>query len=219
MFFASHYQHLVYFGHALEILLHSVVEDDASAIHDEGTPTPPDPDNRPAPDPDPDSESNPKADDDDSPTPPQSPPADGVLQATVAFLDHFDASLDVVVGCARKIEMTRWPRLFDVVGTPKRLFEACLARGRLKTAARYLLVLHNMEQLDGENADAIRLLRAAAVAEDWQLCREVLRFLHSIDDSGVALRGALAQSGIVADADGEPPSPPAPLNGLVEGGL
>lgn len=47
----------------------------------------------------------------------------GLLPTTIEFLDHFDDALDVVVGCARKIEMTRWPRLFDIVGNPKILFE------------------------------------------------------------------------------------------------
>jgi RAB6A-GEF complex partner protein 1 len=45
------------------------------------------------------------------------------LAVAVEFLDHFDAALDVVVGCARKTEVTRWRRLFDVVGNPKLLFE------------------------------------------------------------------------------------------------
>jgi len=48
---------------------------------------------------------------------------DGVLPAVVEFLDHFDVALDVVVGCARKTELTRWRRLFSVVGNPKSLFE------------------------------------------------------------------------------------------------
>ena len=72
--FAAHYQNLVFFGHALEILLHSVVEDDATARETD------------------------------------SPADDGgktsLLPNTVEFLDHFDAALDVVVGCARKIEMS-----------------------------------------------------------------------------------------------------------------
>ena len=46
-----------------------------------------------------------------------------ILPTVAEFLDHFDTSLDVVVGCARKTELTRWPHLFNVVGTPKSLFE------------------------------------------------------------------------------------------------
>ena len=79
---AAHYQDLIFFAHALEILLHTVVEAEADTILESS-----------------------------------------VLPATVEFLDHFDEALDVVVGCARKTEMTRWKHLFDVVGNPKILFE------------------------------------------------------------------------------------------------
>jgi hypothetical protein len=90
--FASHYKHLVFFSHALEILLHTVVESEATL---------------------------------DSETDSEDGEAvqDGVLPAVIEFLDHFDAALDVVVGCARKTELTRWRRLFSVVGNPKSLFE------------------------------------------------------------------------------------------------
>lgn len=80
---------MVYFAHALEILLHTVVETEA----EEGN----------------DNEEHQTAED--------------LLPKTVEFLDHFDEALDVVVGCARKTEMTRWKHLFDVVGNPKILFE------------------------------------------------------------------------------------------------
>ena len=90
--FALHYQHLVFFAHALEILLHGVVEED----HSEHVAS--------------------SSDEED----------ESVLSRTIEFLDFFDVSLDVVVGCARKIEVTRWPRLFDIVGNPKSLFEVCL---------------------------------------------------------------------------------------------
>lgn len=84
--FASHYQSLVYFAHALEILLHTVVESEPEDA-DESTEN------------------------------------DSVLSTVVGFLDHFDSALDVVVGCARKTEVTRWRRLFNIVGNPKALFE------------------------------------------------------------------------------------------------
>lgn len=91
--FASHYQHLVFFAHALEVLLHNAVEEDAnSASEGHGE--------------DPTQHLN-----------------QDLLVVAVNFLDHFDVALDVVVGCARKIEMTRWPRLFEIVGNPKSLFE------------------------------------------------------------------------------------------------
>lgn len=85
--FASYYKDLTFFAHALEILLHTIVEAEADLETIQRNPT------------------------------------SGVLPAVVEFLDHFDAALDVVVGCARKTEMTRWRRLFDIVGNPKALFE------------------------------------------------------------------------------------------------
>lgn len=72
-------------------------------------------------------------------------------------------------------------------------FQSCLAFKRLKTAASYLLVLHNLEQLDENSSEAVRLLANAVDAKEWQLCRELLRFLHSIDDTGRALRNVLSQ--------------------------
>uniref|UniRef100_A0A0W0FAM6 RIC1 C-terminal alpha solenoid region domain-containing protein n=1 Tax=Moniliophthora roreri TaxID=221103 RepID=A0A0W0FAM6_MONRR len=157
--FASNYQHLVYFSHALEMLLHTVVESE--------------------PDPEQSLENS-----------------DKLLSTVVEFLDHFDAALDVVVGCARKTEMSRWPRLFSIVGNPKTLFETCLSSGRLKTAGSYLIVLHGLEQLEGENTDAVRLLDSALKGKDWQLCRDLMRFLRSIDDTGAALRNAVARTDI-----------------------
>jgi hypothetical protein len=54
-------------------------------------------------------------------------------------------------------------------------------------------VLHNLEQLDEKHNDVVRLLESAIAAKDWQLCRELLRFLRSVDDTGTALRDALEQ--------------------------
>ena len=77
---------------------------------------------------------------------------------------------------------------------------------KLKTAASYLLVLHNLEQLE-DNRGAVTLMAQALKEQDWQLCRELLRFLHSIDDSGVALCEALRQVHLL------PEDTSAPVNG------
>jgi hypothetical protein len=68
-----------------------------------------------------------------------------------------------------------------------------MSSGRLKTAGSYLLVLHNLEQLNENNHDAVRLLKAAVEQQEWHLCRQLLRFLHSMDETGTALRNALSQ--------------------------
>ncbi|TKA57063.1 hypothetical protein B0A53_01019 [Rhodotorula sp. CCFEE 5036] len=151
--FASHYSHLIYFSHALEVLLHEVLEDEVEVAN-----------------------------------------RHGVLPRVVEFLDHFEESLQVVVNCARKTEVTRWEFLFDVVGKPRDLFEKCVAAGFLKVAASYLLVLHNLEPLEQSSKDTVRLLQAAMAAEDWTLCRELLRFLYSLDRSGQILKTALSET-------------------------
>lgn len=89
------------------------------------------------------------------------------------------------------------------------MHQTCLASQRLKTAGSYLLVLHNLEQLDEDSDDAVRLLKSAVEGKDWQLCRELLRFLHSIDDTGAALRNALSKTNVVSFLE----TPEEPLNG------
>jgi RAB6A-GEF complex partner protein 1 len=69
--------------------------------------------------------------------------------------------------------------------------------------------LHNLEQLeDGNNnnnnvavADAVRLLKAAIETDDERLGKELLRFLKSIDETGEALKAALAQVGLSEGAN------------------
>lgn len=118
------------------------------------------------------------------------------LSLVAAFLDHFPESLDVVVGCARKTELEHWGLLFGVVGSPRELYDRCVAAGALRTAAGYLLVMHTLEE--GEDADdTVRLLRLAMDRGETQLCKELLRFLHSTDDTGDALRRAIDQLGII----------------------
>ncbi|GAA5957240.1 hypothetical protein JCM3765_000401 [Sporobolomyces pararoseus] len=163
--FASHYQHLVYFSHSLEILLHGVLEDeaDAAASKEQGQEQ-------------------------------EEVEEEGVLPRVVEFLDHFEECLQVVVNCARKTEQARWEFLFKVVGKPRDLFEKCISSGFLKVASSYLLVLHNLEPIEQSSKDTVRLLTTAMQVGDWNLCRELLRFLYSLDRTGLILRAALSES-------------------------
>lgn len=117
LIFASNYSSIVYFAHSLEILLHSVLEDEVD---------------------------NESGNVENS----VSIESGKELENVIEFLDHFPESMDVVVGCARKTEVDRWERLFAVVGSPRELFERCLSSGNWRTAASYLLVLQNLEELD-----------------------------------------------------------------------
>ena len=75
--------------------------------------------------------------------------------------------------------------------------QACLAAHKLKTAGSYLLVLQNLEQLGENSLEVVTLLKAALEEEDWQLCKELLRFLRSIDETGEALRHAVKELNLV----------------------
>ncbi|RUS33898.1 RIC1-domain-containing protein [Jimgerdemannia flammicorona] len=199
--FGRAYEKFVYFGHALEILLHRVLEDEADRAL--GT-------------------------SEDFITVTQTMPYSlgAILPSVVKFLDHFSHALDVIVGCARKTEVALWEYLFSIVGNPKDLFEMCMAEDRLKTATSYLIILHTLQPLAVGGKDTVRLLQKALDAENFevtlhttrlhvikrnftpsnylltiifdtfllinQLCKELVRFLNSIDSTGQTLQDAVA---------------------------
>lgn len=153
------YQHLPYFAHALEVLLHDVLDNEV--------------DN------------------------PPSPPETALLPTTISFLSSFPSYLDIIVNCTRKTELRSWRTLFSYLPPVLELFEQSLAQDKLKTAAGYLLVLHTFEQEEHEAFQVhefARLLQRAIAEQDWELCRELARFLVGIDSSGQTLRDALAEA-------------------------
>ncbi|KAF3932307.1 hypothetical protein ABW19_dt0206858 [Dactylella cylindrospora] len=149
---AKQYENVSYFEHALEVLLHDVLDDEAD-------------------------------------TQPEQEVA--VLPLVIRFLSNFPEYLNVIVQCTRKTEVASWSHLFSVVGSPQVLFEESLSRGLLKTAGGYLLILHTMEKLSSSSQDMVRLFSRAVAEEDWDLCKELARFLTALDNSGKTLREAL----------------------------
>jgi RAB6A-GEF complex partner protein 1 len=202
LFLAHRYSRLEYFAHALEVLLHDVLDAEVDGGGGGGGADPQATATRPS-----------------------------LLPAAVALLAAFPPFLDVVVQCTRKTDVRSWRTLFDHLPPARRLFEHALEQGRLKTAAGYLLVLHNLdergavdgagagtggEQEDGELVS--RLLRRAADVEDWELCKELARFLVALDKSGETLRRALRVVGLVAGdgESGEEDEVEEDANGVVE---
>lgn len=148
------YQQLPYFSHALEILLHTVLDEEVESA--------------PAPE-------------------------DALLPSVISFLSSFPDYLDILVQCTRKTEVRSWQTLFAHLPPAQELFEASLKQNLLKTAGGYLLVLHTFEDLESSSRQCIRLLQRAKDANDWELCKELARFLMALDTSGDTLRDALAK--------------------------
>ena len=119
------------------------------------------------------------------------PPETALLPGVLSFLSSFTQYLDIVVQCTRKTEVRSWRTLFAYLPPPQELFEESLQRGSLKTAGGYLLILHTFEELSSSSEQLVRLLSRAKDEGDWELCKELARFLTALDESGATLREAL----------------------------
>ncbi|KAL2019248.1 hypothetical protein VTK56DRAFT_9975 [Thermocarpiscus australiensis] len=151
---AQQHEHLEYFAHALEVLLHHVLDEEVDA----------------------------------NPTP---APEQAILPRVLSLLSSFRQYLDIVVQCTRKTEVRSWRTLFAYLPPPQELFEESLQRGSLKTAGGYLLILHTFDELATASEQSVRLLSRAIHEEDWDLCKELARFLAALDETGETLRGAM----------------------------
>jgi hypothetical protein len=119
------------------------------------------------------------------------PPETALLPGVLSFLSSFPQYLDIVVQCTRKTEVRSWRTLFTYLPPPQELFEESLQRGTLKTAGGYLLILHTFEELSSSSEQLVRLLSRAKDEGDWELCKELARFLTALDESGATLMEAL----------------------------
>jgi hypothetical protein len=115
-------------------------------------------------------------------------PEEAVLPRVLSLLSSFKEYLDVVLQCTRKTEIRQWKTLFAYLPPAQELFEESLQRGSLKTAGGYLIVLHTLEELDAATEQPVRLLTRAMREGDWDLCKELARFLAALDDTGEVLQ-------------------------------
>ena len=137
---------LPYFPHSLELLLHEVLEEEATSTE---------------------------------------PIPDALLPSVVEFIQEFPVYHKTIGRCARKTEVALWPHLFSVVGSPRQLFMECIRTNDLETAASYLLILQNLEPPAVAQNHATILLDAALDHCNWDLAKELVRFLRTIDPEEV----------------------------------
>lgn len=168
LFLSHRYRFLPYFSHALEILLHTVLDDEVDS-------------------------------------PPE--PASSLLPSVLSFLSSFPSYLDILVQCTRKTEVRSWRTLFAHLPPPQDLFEASLEKDMLKTAGGYLLVLQTFDKEGNGSEQCVKLMQMAKEKGDWDLCKELVRFLMALDETGNELRQAVEKMGVTL-ADFSPSSVP-----------
>ncbi|KAH7326667.1 RIC1-domain-containing protein [Stachybotrys elegans] len=115
-------------------------------------------------------------------------PEDAVLPRVLSLLSSFKEYLDIVLQCTRKTEVRQWKTLFAYLPPASELFEESLQRGSLKTAGGYLIVLHTLQELEPTMEQSVRLLSRAMAEDDWDLCKELARFLAALDETGEVLQ-------------------------------
>ncbi|CAH8512328.1 unnamed protein product [Dicrocoelium dendriticum] len=110
------------------------------------------------------------------------PIPDPLLPQVVAFIQEFPYFLETVAQCARKTEVARWPHLFTAVGRrPKDLFDLCLDENNLHAATAYLIILQSSESAALSQRCTLRFLDIAIDMSEWDLIRDLIRFLNAID--------------------------------------
>lgn len=115
-----------------------------------------------------------------------------LLPTVLAFLDHYNVALQVIVRAARKTEVSRWAYLFDAAGRPSALMQRCLDRGDYASAGAYLLVVHEMEDRPTSIQATATALAHFEENEEWEILRHALSFLNGVDQSGETLRTCAA---------------------------
>ena len=72
-------------------------------------------------------------------------------------------------------------RIFIIYKISGIQFSECLEREELHVAASYLLVLQSLESATVSRQHATQLLDAALDSGDWELDKDLIRFLRAID--------------------------------------
>ena len=103
----------------------------------------------------------------------------------MAFVGRLAVFPCVLTACMRLSDITRWPRFLAQCGSPLLIFESCLHARLLHTAASFLLVVEHTEGPAVTRLLAVRVLHDALAAEQFELARDVSRFIASSQPANV----------------------------------
>lgn len=104
-----------------------------------------------------------------------------MLPQIVRFIKEFPVYLETVVHCARKSELSMWSHLFDerAVGNPRRLFQECIEKQKLDTAASCLIILQSLDRNIVSSRMVKDLIKAAKESERFGYLVEELEIFLS----------------------------------------
>ncbi|RKP09355.1 RIC1-domain-containing protein [Thamnocephalis sphaerospora] len=136
-----------------------------------------------------------------------------LLPRVIQFLKRFPNYHEVVVQCARKVEVSLWDHLFSMAGPPRELFDECMESNQLRTATAYLLVLQTLDSTEETSSEppekippeAMRLLERAVDARDFDLSKDIVRFVTSLMGPEMDMDKLMAH--LEADERGNTPVP------------
>lgn len=79
--------------------------------------------------------------------------------------------------CVPQSQVSKWDYLFSCVGQPQKSFQRCMNTGQLATAASYLMVMQALQPAEVTRHQSLLLLQCALGEGQWELGRDLLRFL------------------------------------------
>jgi hypothetical protein len=102
------------------------------------------------------------------------------LQSVIGFLKNFQVYPKVVIHCARKTDASMWDVLFECAGSASELFELCLKRNFIHSAASGLRIVQLLHGTEEARMSAHRLLEHVLRSDSLELLSDLLKFLDPV---------------------------------------
>ncbi|ESL06989.1 hypothetical protein TRSC58_05329 [Trypanosoma rangeli SC58] len=109
-----------------------------------------------------------------------------VVQATISLFRRYSEFYSVVLSCLRKLDVSQWRVLLEVLGSPAGFFRECIENHRFEEAAQLLRVIMldgsvsdggaSVESLEAAMSSAVELFVSALWQRKIDLLQDLLRF-------------------------------------------